>query len=192
MDSLVDWFMGWADHGPFIFALVYLVATLLPLPTTPFTLAAGALFGFGPGLAVVAAAQLAGSTLAFTLGRHGLCGPMKRRLTRHPKLEAARQALVEEGWKGVALFQLSPVLPFGLQNYFLGASHVKLAHFVAGTAMAMLPLSALFVFAGAQGREAMTEGGAAQWGLMALGLAAALLLAWRLGKRATGRLQAGD
>ena len=192
MESIAGWFMGWAQHGPLVFALAYFVATLLPLPTSPFTLAAGALFGFGPGMAVVAGAQLAGSAFAFLLGRHGLCGPMKRRLARHPKLEAARHALVEEGWKGVALFQLSPILPFGLQNYFLGASHVRLGHFVSGTAVAMLPLSSLFVFAGARGREAISEGGAAQWALMALGIAAALLLAWRLGRHATSRLQAGD
>lgn len=192
MESIAGWFMGWAEHGPLVFALAYFVATLLPLPTTPFTLAAGALFGFGPGLAVVAGAQLAGSILAFLLGRRGLCGPMKHRLERHPRLEAARQALEAEGWKGVALFQLSPILPFGLQNYFLGASRVRLGHFVAGTALAMLPLSALLVLAGAQGRQALAEGGAGSWALMALGIAAALLLAWRLGRHATSRLQAGD
>lgn len=191
MDSLVDWFMRWADHGPLLFALAYFVATLLPLPTTPFTLAAGALFGFGPGMAVVAGAQLAGSTAAFMLGKHGLCKPMHRRMEKHPKIDAARKALVDEGWKAVALFQLSPILPFGLQNYLLGASRVRLGHFVTGTALAMLPLAALFVFAGAQGRAALTDGGPGRWALVGLGIAATLLLTWRIGKRASRHLGAG-
>jgi phospholipase D1/2 len=192
MDSIAEWFMQWAEHGPLVFAVAYFVATLLPLPTTPFTLAAGALFGFGPGLAVVAAAQLAGSTAAFLLGRHGLCGPMHRRLERHPRANAARKALIDEGWKGVALFQLSPVLPFGLQNYLLGASHVGLRPFVVGTALAMLPLAALFVFAGAQGRQALADAGPGRWALVAIGIIATVLLMGRIAKRAARRLEAGD
>jgi phospholipase D1/2 len=192
MDSIAEWFLQWAEHGPLVFAVAYFVATLLPLPTTPFTLAAGALFGFGPGLAVVAAAQLAGSTAAFVLGRRGLCAPMHRRLERHPRIEAARKALVQDGWKAVALFQLSPILPFGLQNYLLGASHVKLRHFVVGTALAMLPLAAIFVFAGAQGREALAGAGPGRWALVAVGLIATVLLMGRIAKRAARRLEAGD
>ena len=192
METIVDWFMGWAGHGPLIFACAYFVATLLLLPTTPFTLAAGALFGFGPGLAAVVAAQLAASAAAFLLGRHGLGDPMHRRLERHPRLQAVRDAMQDEGWKGVALFQLSPILPFGLQNYFLGASRVDARAFAIGTATANLPLDILFVFAGAQGRAVLGDGGAESWALVVLGIGAALLLSWRVARQASRRLQSGD
>ena len=53
----------------------------------------------------------------------------------------------------------------------------------------MLPALALKVYIGAAGRGALTEGGALNWSILALGVLASFGLAWLLGRRVRTRLQ---
>src|SRR3954468_354759 len=184
MDAIAHWFSQLGAAGNVLFFLAYAVVTLVPVPTAPFTLAAGALFGWAMGLALTVAATMIGSTSAFLLGRHGFRRRVQRGVHKHPKLEAVDEALRDEGWKAVALLQMTPGIPFGVQNYFLGASKVGLRPYVIGTVLGALPSTAMYVIVGHLGRAAMADGGPAKWGLLALGIAATVVLVWRIGRAA--------
>jgi uncharacterized membrane protein YdjX (TVP38/TMEM64 family) len=147
---------------------------------------AGAVFGMGLGFAVVIASALTSATTAFLLGRHVLRDRARRRFAHHKVLNAADKAVRKEGWKVVALLRLSPLVPFGLQNYFFGVTSVKLIHFMAATAFGIMPATLLYLFLGATGRAALGEGDAGKWALVGIGIVATLIATWLVG-RATRR-----
>jgi len=62
-------YAGTGLFGGLGFALVYAVLSLLPLPATVFTLAAGAVFGLARGLPIVVLGATLGAIAAFYLGR---------------------------------------------------------------------------------------------------------------------------
>src|SRR5947209_19492026 len=105
MESIVAWFSGLGAWGKVLFVLAYAGISMLPVPTAPFTLAGGALFGFAWGLAIIMIATMVGSTVAFLIARWGLRGPLKRLVERHKPLEAVARAVEDEGWKAVLLLQ---------------------------------------------------------------------------------------
>jgi uncharacterized membrane protein YdjX (TVP38/TMEM64 family) len=180
------------QFGVPLFMGAYLVATLLPLPTWPLTVAAGVLFGPVRGVAIIAAVSLLGSVAAFGLSRYALRGPVRRAIDRRPRIRAVDRALRDGGWKAVALLQLSPLMPFGMQNYFLGASRVAWIPYLVGTVIGTLPSSAVYVLAGASGRRIAALDGPAKWSLLAVGVIATLALTAWVGRLAKRRLNSGS
>lgn len=131
---------------------------------------------------------LTSATTAFLLGRHVLRERARKMFARHKVLKAVDKAVRKEGWKVIALLRLSPLVPFGIQNYFFGVTSVKLVHFVAATALGIMPATLLYLFLGATGRAALGEGGAAKWALVGIGLVATLIATWLVGRAARKRL----
>jgi uncharacterized membrane protein YdjX (TVP38/TMEM64 family) len=186
-EGLQDWFEGLGAAGVWLFAGIYVVATLLLLPVWILTLIAGAVFGFVWGLAVVLAASLCGASAAFLIARHGLRDRVKKIFARHAMLRTVDKALRKAGWKVVALLRLSPLVPFTAQNYFFGVTHVSFAQYVLGTTLGLVPGTLVEVALGATGRAAM-GGGPAQWTMLGMGVAATIVASWYIGKVARKRL----
>ena len=176
----MEWLQSLASHvagmGLPAFVVIYLVLCVLPAPSWPLTLAAGAIFGFAEGFAIVGTLSYAGSLIAFEIARHALRGKVKEAARKHRRVKALEEALRDGGWKAVTLLQLSPVMPFGLQNYFLGASKVRMRDFLAGTALGIGPKSVVAVLAGASSRRLAELQGAARWTILAVGIAATIVL----------------
>lgn len=191
---MIDWMQGIADHiagiGVPLFLVFWLLVNMLPVPSWPFTVAAGALFGFGKGVALALAVSFLGSVGAFLLSRYVLRHEVQKIVERHPKLTAVDEAIREGGWKAVALMQMSPAVPFGLQNYFLGASKVKLGSYLRGTAICGIPSSIAYVGLGAGSRMIASLDSGAKWVGLAAGLAATVALSVWIGRLARRRLQA--
>ncbi len=178
-----------ADFGIPIFLALYFLAKALPVPSWPFPVAAGAWFGFGRGFALAIAMVLTGSTSAFLISRYLLRGRIQARIKHHPTLKAIDAAMRDGGWKAVCLFQMSPAIPFGLQNYFLGASKVTLRSYLAGTALAALPAAAILVGVGAGARIVSTLDEEWQWAGLAAGVAATIVLGLWMGRLAKRKLR---
>jgi len=110
--------------GPVLFAGAYALAVALLVPAAPLTLLAGALFGPVVGTAVVSAGATTGATLAFLLARGAAAPALEKVLAGKPAWDQARSALSAasaSGTKLVFLLRLSPLIPFSLSNYALGA-----------------------------------------------------------------------
>ena len=175
-------------EAPLLFAINFFASTF-PLPGWPIGVAAGLVVGFPRGFALIFSSNLAGATCAFLLARHVLRKRIKKVVDRNEKLKAVDLAMLEEGWKAVMLFQLTPFVPLGLQNYFLGMSRVRLRDFVMGTAIGSIPAGLFYVALGSTGRYLFSEDGdPGKWVLFALGIAAAVAFTTIIGKLAARRL----
>ena len=160
--------------GLLAFAAVYVAATLLLVPGWLFPLAAGALFGLGWGSVATLASTAVSSAAAFVIARYVLRGPTERIARRHRMFRAFDKAVDQEGWRIVALLRLSPLLSFGIKNYFFGLTCVELPAYLAGTLVGMLPGLLIKVWLGAAGRDVLTRGGPLQWTMLAAGIVATI------------------
>ena len=139
------------------------------------------------GLGLVLACATAGATTAFLLARMGLRARVAKAIVKRPLLEAIDAALRDKGWQVVALLRLSPV-PFGVQNYLFGLSAVKASHFIVATALGIIPVTTLYLFVGASGREALERGSPERWAMLAVGVAAAVAVSWSFARAARSRI----
>lgn len=123
--------------GPLLFVLVYAVLTVLLVPGSPLTVAAGVLFGpyLGTGLVVLGATL--GATGAFAWGRR-LGRRAVARLTGD-RLDRVDDWLRDRGLLAVLYVRLVPVLPFNLLNPVAGVTDIRLRDFVVGTAVGIVP-----------------------------------------------------
>jgi uncharacterized membrane protein YdjX (TVP38/TMEM64 family) len=172
-----------------VFCVASVIAGLLLLPIWIFAIAAGALFGFGWGLAVAMSSAIVSALAAFLLARYVLRRALERVARRSAAFRAMDAAVAEEGWKVVALLRVSPVMPSGLKSYFLGLTRVRLADYLTASLAGMFPAMLLKVYVGDAGRGALSEGGALNWTLFIAGVAATVGLALLLGYRARKKLK---
>lgn len=126
---------GW--WGPVLFVLAYALLTVLLVPGSPLTIAAGVLFGPFLGTALVVVGATLGATGAFLWGRH-LGRDAVARLTGD-RFEKVDDWLHDRGLLAVLYVRLVPVLPFNLLNPVAGVTGLTLRDFVLGTAVGIVP-----------------------------------------------------
>ncbi|MGE0130604.1 MAG: TVP38/TMEM64 family protein [Blastocatellales bacterium] len=141
--------------GPVVFALAYVVLTVLLVPGSALTLGAGAIFGLWLGAITVIIGANLGAFCSFLLARTFLREKVARWAEANPKFAALDRAIEREDFKVVLLTRLSPVFPFTLLNYFLGLTNVRTASYVAANLIGMLPGTFLYVYLGATARDAL-------------------------------------
>ncbi len=173
------WIESLGVWGPLAFALVYILATVLLLPASALTLAAGAVFGLGTGMVTVSAASTIGAGLAFLIARYFAREKIAAIARRNPKFSAVDRAIGESGWKIVALLRLSPVVPFNVQNYLYGVTRIRFWTCFLTSWIAMLPGTLMYVYLGHVGGQGLAaasgaaqSGSAGEWIMLAVGLVA--------------------
>ena len=107
---------------------------------------------------------------------------------RSRTFKAIDRTVAKDPRKMVLLFRMTPAVPCGLKSYFLGLTRVRLDDYMLATALGVLPDLAIKVYLGAAGRDALAHGGAANWALVAAGIAALLALTLIVGRRLRARL----
>lgn len=173
---------AWA---PLAFVAVYALATVLFLPGSVLTLAAGALFGPLAGALYSLAGATIGASAAFLVARH-LAGNWAARRAG-PRLGELIEGVEGEGWRFVAFLRLMPLFPFNLVNYALGLTRTPLRAYVLASGVCMLPGAVAYAWLGHAGREALAGGeNAIRAGLVALALLAVVMFLPRLVRRLRG------
>jgi uncharacterized membrane protein YdjX (TVP38/TMEM64 family) len=179
LEAFTGWIqaMGWP--GYLLFALLYIVASLLLAPGALLTIAAGLSFGWGAGFAVVALGASVSAILAFGVTRLVFRQLVSDLMQKRPQLKALDRAVARQGWKAVLLLRLSGLLPFNLQNYLFGATGVGFWPYLAATLLGLVPGAALFSYLGATAGIFAEQGarGPEQWAIVGAGLAATLAAA---------------
>lgn len=171
------------DGGPAAMALAAAVTDTVPLvPTQPIAVMAGFLFGLKLGLPAIVAGQALATTFSILVGRFVLKESEWNVFDQAEDGDQGKLAKVlaeltsglnSNDFKTVFLTILlarqTPVLPFSLGNYFVGAAtEAQILPAVAGTIVGCLPLNLLFVAAGSGGMAAVDM--VKENGLMAEGL----------------------
>ena len=144
--------------APVIYALVYVIATLLLIPGSVLTLGAGPLFGFWQGFAIVVVSANLAALCAFLLARSALRQRVAQWAQANPKFAALDRAIGQNGFKMVLLSRLSPAFPFTLLNYLLGVTTVSPGAYVLANLLGMLPGTFFYVYLGATASDALTGG----------------------------------
>ena len=189
-ESFQAWIKELGVLGVVVFAVVYVVATVLMVPVSVLTIGAGLAFGLAIGFPVVVVAATIGATLAFVIARYLVHERVESLVAKRPKLKAVNAAVSEGGWKIVGLLRLSPVLPFNVQNYLYGVTDIKLAHYVPATFVGIMPGTLLYAYLGAAGKAATSGGGGPlQWTFFGVGLLATAIVTVYVTRQARQKLQ---
>lgn len=158
--DLVRFVDGLGFWGPAVFVLAYAICVVLFVPGSALTLAAGALFGIGRGLAIAFLAATLGASVAFLVARHLAREVVSRRIAASARFAAIDRAIGREGRRIVFLLRLSPVFPFNLLNYALGLTSVRFGDYLLAS-IGMVPGTLLYVYTGSVvGLAAQAAGGA--------------------------------
>lgn len=181
--AFVEWVHKQGVLGAVIYALAYVLGTVILFSGLILTTGSGFLYGPLWGTVLASPASVAGATLSFLLGRSVARPWVEKRISQDPKFAAVSRAIERNGFKIVLLLRLVPVIPFALLNYGLGLTKVRPRDYILASWLGMLPATALYVYLGSAAHN-LTElihggvGGTGRWGqgLFCIGLAAAIAL----------------
>lgn len=130
------------------FVLIYGGIAALALPVTPLAYAAGAIFGFLRATVLVWIGSMLGAVGGYYLARGVWAKPARRLLDGYKdQLESLKKRNV---FLTSFRLQLLPIVPFGAFNYAAAIAKFDVLPFLAGTALGIIPGTAMATFIGAQ------------------------------------------
>ncbi len=198
---VLAWVLGWARKlgelrdgiqdlgafGPVAFVAIFVVASLLAVPGSALTLAAGSLFGSVLGIVLVSVGSTLGAAACFLVARHVARDAVASWLSRSERFRRLDELTRRQGALIVALTRLAPFFPYNLLNYAFGLTRVRFSTYVLWSWLCMLPWTVLYVV----GTDAIVRGledGRVPWAL--LGIVAVIVVGlWFAVELARRRLQ---
>lgn len=190
--DVTEWIDSLGVWGPVAFGGVYIVATVLFVPGTFLTLAAGALYGLLNGFIIVSLSSTMGAALAFLIARYFARSKVEAMASRNRHAQAIDSAIEEGGWKVVGLLRLSPAIPFNLQNYLYGLTRLNFWQYVVASWIAMMPGTFMYVYLGHVSGTALSgtrERTMGEWVMLTVGLLATIAVTVYLTRLARRKLK---
>jgi uncharacterized membrane protein YdjX (TVP38/TMEM64 family) len=151
-----SWLKAAGIWAPVTYVVIYVVATILILPSTALNLTGGAIFGpwlgtFWTSVAAIIAA-IASFAFARTVGHEMVA---KRLAGRWQAIDAeVRQG----GIFYMFAIRLVPIMPYGLVNFAAGLTSVSFKDYLIGTILGTVPGILPFVMLGSSGLQAIRTG----------------------------------
>ena len=134
--------------APLIYIIIYGLRSLTFFPAMWLTIAAGSLFGFGPGLIYALIGENLSANIAYALARFFRRDDGGQAEDRNPRIAAFRRLLVEQAFPTTVVLRAS-FLPFDLVNYACGLLRVPWVPYFFASIIGMLPPMITFVSFGA-------------------------------------------
>ena len=163
----IDALGGWA---PVAFVALYVPATMVGVPGTPFTVAAPMLFGVAPAFFIMVLASTLSASAAFLVSRHLARERVTRRMRAHRRFDQIDRLLDEHAWIVIPFIRVVP-FPFVVNNYGLGLTRIGFWRYLAWSEVGMIPMNALLVLGTDSIVRAVT--GNVSWAVTVLALVAA-------------------
>jgi uncharacterized membrane protein YdjX (TVP38/TMEM64 family) len=160
LDPVSKWLRDHGAGGWLIYVVVFMVSAGFGLlPTYAQSILGGWVFGIGRGVPCALSGFVGGSLIGYGIARTVSRHRVEQVIEENPKARAIRDTLIGHGFLKtlgvVALLRLPPNSPFALTNLVMASTGVPLTPYILGTAIGMLPRTALAVAIGAIGaREA--------------------------------------
>lgn len=123
--------------GPVVFAVVYAAAVTVMLPASPFTVAAGVVFGPLVGTMTALVGATVGATGAFAVGR--VIGRSAVEQVGGRQVAALDRYLARRGFASLLVVRLVPLFPFNLVNLTAGVTGLAWRDYVLATAAGIIP-----------------------------------------------------
>lgn len=176
-DRFADITQGFGAVGVLLFVLIYISIVLFFLPITPFSLVAGAVYGWW-GVPVAFTGAVLGALSAFWIARGVGHDYVARICERRPIVRALERVMVKGGFRLVLLIRLSGLLPFAVQNYSFGLTAVNWRSYLYASMIGLVPGTVIKVWIGRTGMNALHGGLWVDWvNTVSLALAVAISLA---------------
>lgn len=132
-----------------LYIAVYIVITSLSLPgATVMTLAGGAIFGLGVGIPAAVIPAAIGATVAFWTARYALRDVVHQHFSK--RMAVLNAGIERDGALYLFTLRLVPVFPFFIINLLMGLTAIRTRTFFWVSLLGMLPVTAIYVNAGAQ------------------------------------------
>ncbi|KAJ3129829.1 hypothetical protein HK098_008063 [Nowakowskiella sp. JEL0407] len=135
--------------GSIIFIFAFAISTSFLIPATPLTIAAGIIFR--PLLLCIILVLIGfqvGLLICYVTGTTFLRPWIESRALSDKRFVAVDRAVAKEGFRIVVLLRLSPVIPFGLNNYILSMTSIPLLPLMFSTFLGNVPGTVLYCFVG--------------------------------------------
>jgi len=150
----------WLSRGgvwtPLIYIAVYVLATVLILPSTALNLTGGAIFGPWLGTLWTSVAALIAAVVSFsftrTVGREVVVARLGG------KFQVMDDRLKQGGLFYMFALRLLPIIPYGLVNFTAGLTSIKFRDYFLGTLLGTVPGILPFVLLGSFGLKALQTG----------------------------------
>lgn len=138
--------------GILLVAALAMVHTVVWYPAEILDAAAGFVYGFGPGLALVMVCWVGNAFAAYAIGAHA-GRPLIHRLTGTERFDRLEAAAHDGGATLLLAVRLIPIIPFSLFSIAAGAAHIPRWRFTWTTVVGYLPITAIFVYLGSRLEE---------------------------------------
>ena len=126
---------------------LYIAAVALSLPGAVFlTVTGGFLFGLAVGASAAVIGATTGATLIFLVARTALGEPLLRRAG--PRAAQLARGFRDDAFSYLLFLRLVPAFPFFLVNLVPAFAGMRLAPFVAATALGVIPGALVYALAG--------------------------------------------
>lgn len=148
--AVANWLRAHEVSGVLLYVAAFATLSgLALLPTYAQALLGGWAFGVGVGLPAAMFGFIGGSAIGFEIARRASGDRVTALIAENARWNAVRAALLGSGfWKTVgvvSLVRLPPNSPFAMTNLALASLGVRRGAFLLGTAIGMLPRTALVV-----------------------------------------------
>lgn len=150
------WLKSVGIWAPIAYIALYVVATVLVLPSTALNLTGGAIFGPWLGTVWTSLGAIIAAIVAFaftrTVGREAIA---KRLAGRWQAMDAQMR---QGGLFYMFAIRLVPIMPYGLVNFAAGLTSISFKDYLLGTVIGTVPSVLPFVLLGSSGLKASTTG----------------------------------
>ena len=178
------------SYGPLYLFAIYLVTTVFMLPLWGFHVTTGYAYGTFWAALLISTTQAVCAGAAFATSRY-VARPYIRDFLRTRygnKFDAIDRAVSKKGLQTTILLRLSPIIPFGVNNYLCGCTGIKLWQWVLGTWIGVLPGTTAYCNVGALGKSFSGETTNLQKAVLVLQITAGLGAVYYLNRLATRAL----
>ena len=149
------WLQQMGMWAPVLYILIYSIATICILPSTPLNLTGGAIFGAVWGTVWTSIAAISAAILAFGFSRTIGRSLVERKLAG--KWESIDREMQQGGFFYMFAIRLLPLIPYGIVNFAAGLTSIKFRDYFLGTLLGTVPGILPFVMMGA-GLTALKQG----------------------------------
>ena len=149
------WLQQMGMWAPVLYILIYSIATICILPSTPLNLTGGAIFGAVWGTVWTSIAAILAAILAFGFSRTIGRSLVERKLAG--KWESIDREMQQGGFFYMFAVRLLPLIPYGIVNFAAGLTSIKFRDYFLGTLLGTVPGILPFVMMGA-GLTALKQG----------------------------------
>lgn len=158
LKELQPWIESLGPLGPLAFIAIYVMASVMAIPGSPLTLAAGVLFGSVWGVVWVSLGSTAAAGVCFLIARYIARDAIEKSLKNNQQFQKLDALTAEQGAFMVAIVRLLPIFPFNLLNYGFGLTRVPFITYLFWSWLCMLPATILYVVGADAVKQAVAKG----------------------------------